>query len=267
MEIGIVSSATFKYIVMNLRRLYVNDLIPAYSNMLISLDNGVVGNGNMLKSVKDVCDIFNNIVDYIAVENHAYILEFWNAKNSKEFRNNLEILDHKIMGFNVKGSFFGMIRDVANTSKHLNIGRDGAQINSTENIRESLSYIRFEDERGYYYSYKSTVISTHVDSSKIPIEIYLYLCFLTFTSILVDLNIIPNKPDILERRSFYKSRDDADRDGNPTIEVTVGEPVNLVLSSFIYQDDIISELRGLKPGDCFNHTLNLNIISKKGLFF
>lgn len=251
---------------MNLRRLYVNDLIPAYRNMLISLDNGVVGHGKMLKSVKDVCDIFNNSVDYIAAENPAYILESWKANNCREFRENLEIQDHKILGINVKGNFFGMIRDIANTSKHTKIGREKAQVNSTENLRESLSYIRFEDERGHYYSYQPTVIVSHVDGSKIPIEVYLYLCFLSFSSILVDLDVIPHKPDILERRSFYKSRDEAACDIVPSIEVTEGEPVNFELSSFIYQDDIFSEIRGLKPDDDFNHTLNINFISQKGLF-
>ena len=69
---------------MNLRRLYVNDLIPAYSNMLVTLDTGVIGHGKMLKSVKDVCDIFNNLVDYITVEHPQYIVDSWDSKNRKE---------------------------------------------------------------------------------------------------------------------------------------------------------------------------------------
>lgn len=251
---------------MYLRDLYVNNFIPAYSDMLFSLDNDVVGQGKMLRSAKVVCDICNNFVDYIANNNPEYILESWGARDAKEFRDNLEEKNHMIMGVIVKGNFFGVIRDVANTSKHVNVGRPPAQVQSTGNTRESLSFIRYKDEHGYYYSYRPTVIARHVDEYNIPLEIYLYLCFLSFSSILVDLNEIPNKPDILERRSFYKSRDEAACDIVPSIEVTEGEPLNLALSSFIYQDEMFSELRAMKSDDDFYHTSDINIIYRNGLF-
>jgi len=251
---------------MNLRRLYVTDLISEYQTMLYMLDNGTVGQGKILKSVKDVCEIFNNLVDYIAHEYPEYILQEWDAKNAKEFRDNLEKMDHKIMGTSVNGGFFGVIRDVANTTKHMKIKRDKAQVKFTADIRESMAKIRFEDEHGYYYSHISMVVASHQNGSEIPLEIYLYLCFLSFSSILEDVNLITKKPTILERRDFYKTREQVNSDMKKTIEVTVGEPVNLKLSSFIYQEHIFSNLRGAKEEETFDRTFDVDFISTKGLF-
>ena len=79
--------------------------------MLEVLDEGEVGSGKMIASVKSVCGLFNDLVDYIAKEHPKYVENSWGAKDTKELREKLENRNHQILGLTVNGKFFGLIRD------------------------------------------------------------------------------------------------------------------------------------------------------------
>lgn len=235
--------------------------------MLELLDDGEVGSGKMLASVKNVCGLINDFVDYISLEYPEYIKDYWEAKNSNEFRDNLESKDHKIQGLMINGEFFGLIRDIANVSKHSKIRRDGAHVRNVDKIRESFAMIQYRDTDGVYCGVMPTVVVDHENGSRIPIELYLYLSFISFTSMLIQIEVIPNMPAIpRERRSFYKSRKEADQQSNAKFKFTVLENVNVVLSSYIYIGHPLLAIRGVKLDDKFECSIVTDIQIKKGVF-
>lgn len=239
---------------MRTRMLYVQEIIPAYERMLDLLDTEVAGKGVMRQSVIDVCNYFNNLVDFIAKENRKYLRNHWRSKNSNEFREALENYNHVIDGFIFPGEFFGYIRDIANTSKHLEIGRSEAKVKNIGCVRECMAKIRHHDEDGYYYDYVNMVVVEDVNKFKIPCEMYLYLTFRTFSEILLHAGLIPSIPELKRnRRSFETTREQVEDKGRQKIKSLQYEEVNFAFQSYIYDPQNPLLLRGVKEKDVFDH--------------
>jgi len=153
------------------------------------------------------------------------------------------------------GLFFGYIRDVANVSKHQRINRPNALIRTVEDINESIILIRHQDNKGYYYSTRSTVTLEALDGSRLLIEAFILLTVLSFSNILINVNAIPKLPrDGIKRRNFGYSRHEIENLPKIIMGGNVGEELRLTLGSYIYDPSPVFELRGAQPKDEFNGT-------------
>jgi len=245
---------------MNTLRLYVHDLIPAYKRFLSSLDNCLIGEEEMSKNAKDLCGVLHDLAEYLAKEHPNYIKDKWGANNTKEFRDNLESMPHLISGHEVPGSFFGYIRDVANTSKHMNITRDEAKFRTTKSIVECLALLRYEDQDGYYYSHKQLVAVHDGQGGKLPIEFMTRPGVLTFSNMLIDIGLIKKTPDeLLVTRDFYISREKAKKEPQSIIKCLVGVPINVALAFYVYDKKLPFKLRPRNSNDLFEEDISCDM--------
>jgi len=81
---------------MNTLRFYIHHLIPAYKKFMSSLDNCLVGEEKISKNAKELCGVLHDLAEYLAKEHPNYIKDKWAAKETKEFRENLESMSHHI---------------------------------------------------------------------------------------------------------------------------------------------------------------------------
>lgn len=238
---------------MQTRALFVEEIIPAYEKMLDLLDNeSTIGKGVLKSSTINICNLFNNLVDYIAKENVNYINDHWDSTNINEFRRALENNKHVIDGAELSGDFFGFIRDIANTSKHLEIGRLDAKVREISCVRECLSRIRFEDNDGYYYINANMVVVESTNQLDIPCEILIYFTFRMFTEILINSGILQSIPILKRnRRSFEITRKEAETAKQPGIEFYQNEYVSIQFRFFVFLPNNPIHLRAKKDDDVF----------------
>lgn len=245
---------------MNTLRLYVHDLIPAYKKFLSSLDDCLVGEEEMSKNAKDLCGVLHDLTEYVAKEHPDYINEKWVAANTKKFRDNLESMSHLISGYEVPGSFFGYIRDVANTSKHMSITRDKAKFRTTKNVAECLALVRYEDQDGYFYSHKQLVVVYDEQGGKIPLEFMILQGVLTFSNMLIDIGLIKKTPDeLLATRDFYISREKAKKAPQAIIKGLAGVPINVAVAFYVYDKKLPFKLRSRNSSDLFEEDIRFDI--------
>lgn len=253
---------------MKTRQYYVNEVLPAYQGFIESLDSEAVGKNKIKSKAIQICSCLNNLVDYIFIENPAYVQNVWGVINKEDFRLKIENArpGNNIQGYHqLHGKFFGFIRDISNISKHSSIGRTNKTINDLSDVKESNAIIRYQDEGGYYYSSKSMLIVISKDDSKIPLEYFIIQAFLFLTDILIELKIIPEKPLIRAyKRDLYVKRENAN--AKTKMSGFAGEYFDVVMSSYIYEINGPFELRSVRKEDVFNYTTNTSITIDKGFF-
>ena len=237
---------------MNAFTLYVDSLIPKYHEMNESLNSRVIGRGEIKRHTLDMAGYLNNMVDFIAHERASYIRDSWNAIKATQFRDALEKGTFTIGGQSYSGQCLGIVRDLANVSKHKKIGRTNALINDIEEVKECIMMIRYEDEIGYYYGTNTTAVAKLIGSGYVPCEIPIALTFQLFTDMLVNLEILPAAPSQLPSiRGFYRSRNQVENASECEIDVQEKMVGAVILRDFIYEDANPLKLRSRKTEDEF----------------
>lgn len=248
------------------RDLYLYEILPTYKEMVRALDEEPLRPKATRLYAINLCNSLNNLIDFFVKEFPAYTLGVWKAKNAEELRLQLENTAHIIDNYRVQTRLYGYIRDIANCSKHLSIGRQNAIIKHANQISEQIALIKYSDADGEYFGSKGTVI---VDdgSAKIPVDVLAYLSVRVVNDMLVAVNAIPSTPrSPAVLRSYHLTRAQALQLGGPHVEVPIKESFEVPMQPYIYDNIPFLQIRYKRDGEKFNTEFQMKINPTEELF-
>lgn len=253
---------------MKLRTLYTNEIVAKYSEFLETLDTVPMGNGKSLNLATELCNLLNNVVDYLIVEYPSFIHATFGVATAKALRK--KIRDSGVGNGTEKsyGEAFKVINDVADSKKHYELGDKTRSVMDIGRVTESICAIQHTDELGHYHSTRGIILVEFTNGNVAPLEIYIYFAFLMFSNILIGCGCIPKLPNIEKHmRQFDLSRDAASNFQQPNLHFKDGDPVNIKLHKFVFVPNSIIQLRSHEKGDCSEFDINIgNITVVKSIF-
>lgn len=237
--------------------LFVNEVLGNYKDHLSKMHSNIVRPRKIRAELMALCSSLNNCIDYVAREAPSYASNTWNSRTADDLRSQLESNPHCIDGALISKPFWGYVRDIANVSKHVWIGRPDAIIKRADDVKESIRLVRYEDNRGYYYSYHYGIVAFTTAGRYSLSEIDIYFAVKSITEIFKAANLLPPtaNPDI-PKPSYWIARNEAEKKAPLELLVPGGQNLEPLMHTYKYVEGAQIGLVQITEQDEFTFTLN-----------
>jgi hypothetical protein len=181
------------------------------------MDTEVIDRTILKYSYTQLFGHLNDILDYIAVEHPKYIKNKYPSIRGKKLAKDFRRL---LTTGKMSSHPFAYVRDIANTSKHLQITRPEKLIDDISQLHETLYLIRHQDDQGLYAYYKAGLIIQRKKGEYNHCEIIAFKAIKEIQRILVEIQLV-DETDTgdLHFPDYYLSRHGASLKKKPTVLV------------------------------------------------
>ncbi len=232
----------------NTRSHFTEKVLHNYNQFLEYFNTNEIGLHKDILNAGHVAESLNDIAEYLYIEKKALIENDYNIRRVSDFKKELF----------KKSKDYNVVCNFGDASKHHTLNRNDKLVNSIHDINELLVLIRFEDEKGYYYIVRKSLM-IKADNVDYLLQDLLHGAIHFISEVLIRYGIIPNQPAI-ENPSVYKQREN---------EIGVAT-LNLVGRQFEYfnlqlpQNHLISHDKGQtffkrEKGDVFCTTIDVKM--------
>jgi hypothetical protein len=239
----------------NTRSHFTEKVLHNYNQFLEYFNANEIGLHKDILNAGHVAESLNDIAEYLYIEKKALIDNDYNVKKVSDFKKEL---------FN-KSKDYNIVCNFGDAAKHHTLNRKDRIVNSIDDAKEWLVLIRFEDEKGYYYIVRKSLI-IKADNTDYLLQDLLYNSIHFMSDVLIHYGIIPNQPAI-EKPVVYKKRENE----------TGVAILNLIGRQFEYfslqlpQNHLISHDKGQtffkrEKGDVFCATIDVKMKIEPSVF-
>jgi len=141
---------------------------------------------------------------------------------------------------------YGLVRDIANVSKHNVLNKNDPRITSASQIFENMVNTRYEDEQGEYFSCQIEVFLRLDDGTEKKLVNVLYNVICMWRDLLDSLGIINIKEILPPKVDFPLSREETTRQANMSITRGEGYSWQFRFMEFNYEKNVS------EPGEISN---------------
>lgn len=220
----------------NTRTYFVEKIIPVYENFIDYYKRLEFGRHITTSKAGDIAECLLNIPEYIFSE----IGDELGYSKAKDYRESVWEADRD----------YEIVCDLANVVKHKKISRDGKTFSSIDDIRESISIVRYKDIFGKYYMPRKILEINLLDGNVVEVGDLLMNSMIIWSKKANDLNLIPGIPKIKELLPNFVRRRDAKNFKEVTIVGFVNEYLEEQFRPMIYRRNI-DKITDLRPDEKF----------------
>jgi len=177
------------------RAYFLQHVIPEYESLQETLNDGFFGMRREIRALGRAAEACLHLADHVARDSTCNST-IEGAPKAKLY----------IEALTQRSSAFALVRDVANCFKHGAITRAGARVASLDSFHERWVLVRYEDDSGFYYDIRKTVMVQTLSGAMASAEKIVRLALNAWCEELVTLGAIPSPAQIDDGKPLYIAR-------------------------------------------------------------
>ena len=133
------------------RNYILNSYVPNYNRVISSLSTNDFGLDKSKKAFLELCESIKALIEYLCIEKKTEIIKEYGFETGT--RRARKLHNQLIDKLKESNSNIYALCNLADAYKHKEIDRAHRVIDSTDQLVEMPTIVRFEDDSGYYYSW------------------------------------------------------------------------------------------------------------------